>query len=102
MICELALWGKSLGEFNIPSSTAREIGMWNSTAYFCRECGQIWGRCVTSLAEKWETLYASCPAHRDAWSISGAFTSGSRLALLPYLPAEILRWEFQQHMEYYS
>lgn len=47
-------------------------------AYFCRSCGQVWGRVLVGGAQKWDMSYRLCP-RCPAWDEGsrdiGSFTS---------------------------
>ena len=74
----------------------------NSTAYFCPNCGDIWGRLVMHEASgrpcEFEAVGVSCESHGDRWNVPGSLLMGPREALLADLPPLALRREFLLHL----
>lgn len=81
-----------------------------SLAYFCPECGELWGR--IALEARWQVLYVSCERHRDAehpWRLPGSLLSALQdpalwesAARLDVMPLEALRRECLIHLKEYE
>ena len=88
---------------------------WNSTAYFCRSCGEIWARCVAG--PEWQIEQSPCPSHTPSgvadWNkIPGSLINGliSRdylgtfrwASAIESLPPALIEREFMLHLDYYE
>jgi len=82
-----------------------------SLAYFCRTCGEIWGRIVVEGAETWNLQQVPCAAHQPTgvpdWNrIAGSILlpldphvgAWGQAASLALLPAAMLRRELEIHL----
>lgn len=72
----------------------------DSEAFFCPECGEIWGRILESLSCNWHVTIRSCAQHprypgEDA---AGSFIAPWRKAF-EELPPEVLRYETQLRLD---
>jgi len=98
--------GEFLGQFSYDSGQAAYKWDRNSLAYFCPQCGEIWGRVVATNARGEQQLFriiaSSCPRHHDHWGVPGSFLRESFEGRLDDLPAEALQREFQIHLNYFE
>lgn len=94
--------GAPLGTFAYDSGRM-DLG-WErrGTAYFCPECGGVWGR-ITARNEAaeiqaYQVLSVSCAAHFDRWNLAGSLLVGPLAALLAGLPEAAVRRELELHL----
>lgn len=108
---ELFVGETSLGAFKIDPGAHPE-GRWRRSgiAFFCRNCGNIWGRISFKDSQGRITPYdveqVSCKIHKVyGWihDASGSFVSNTTTNWLTrYLPLLALRREFQVCHEHYT
>jgi len=81
-----------------------------SYAYFCPDCGNLWAKCPVSDANgnvmKWQIQGGHCRLHPgpSQFTVAGSLLLAwepEYSALLLSCP-DVVRWEFQRHMEYYQ
>lgn len=96
-----------LGESPIDPGDCPELGYRRGgTAYFCSQCGEIWGRLVLVGLDgkiKWFDALdkVSCQRHSDQWNVPGSLLGGSRNeGYLNYLPPAALQREFLIHLKH--
>ena len=95
--------GKYIGVAPCPSQT-RDIdgSYWHprNVAYFCRYCGEIWGRVVLSCPSTWQTVYRECRIHAHlGHTLAGQLTDPhydfpTQLTPTPDWSVEVLMWDF--------
>lgn len=73
-------------------------------ALYCHWCGEIWDR-VAMLDSRGVQLpltciSVACRKHPDSWNVPGSLLAGELEHLLNYLPLELLRREFEVHLQY--
>ena len=82
----------------------------NSYAYFCPTCGEVWARCPTTdnngESRPWQIQGGHCRLHPgpSQFTVAGSLLLAWETeysALLLSCP-DIVRWEFERHMEYYQ
>jgi len=100
-----AFVGKSfLGELEYDSGRSDLRWHRSSTAYFCPECGDIWGRIVAQDSrgkpKAFEVARVACAQHYDHWNVPGSFLVGHLEYLLGDLPLAALRRELEVHLTY--
>lgn len=67
--------------------------------YFCRHCGDIWGR-MTLIDSKgvqmpFDVLEVSCKNHPDQWQVAGSFIARNLAPLIRFLPPAVAKWELE-------
>ena len=87
----------------------------DSIAYFCSTCGDIWARIVAG--EGWQVEVVPCALHEPRTAIDWSKTPGSLInpfvtqrfvgawawaAVIEALPPEVLRHEFELHLNRYD
>jgi|SRR3990172_8434599 len=95
-----------LGEVSFDPGSASELGYpRGGRAFFCPDCGEVWGRIV--LRDSRGQVYfqdidrVACERHADQWEIPGSLLGG-RLGdgFLAYLPPQALARELVVHLEW--
>lgn len=75
-------------------------------AFFCQECGDVWERIAQighdGRPKAFDILSVACARHRDAWNVPGSVLAGELEGLLPLLPEQMLRREFEVHAANYE
>lgn len=108
--CTIQFWvGASLlGESPIDPGDCPNMG-WRrrGVAYFCEECGDIWGRAVLLATDgslrPFEVTRVSCEQHFDPWEIAGSLLSGWRNQdYLRFLPGAALKREYDLMLARYD
>lgn len=78
----------------------------DSSAYFCRQCGEVWARRILLDSEgqplPFRVYYSVCRNHVDDWTISGALTTDTFNPELQNLSEEFIRREFEVLLTYYE
>lgn len=77
-----------------------------SLAYFCPHCGKIWARAEVDGCTHWEIGGGYCKDHPgpSPYTVPGSLLLAwepEYSALLLSCP-DVVRWEFQRHMEHYQ
>ena len=100
-----------LGSFQRPATIVHaERQPPYSLAYFCPECGDIWARCPVfdsnGRRTKWEIGGGYCMLHPgpSPFTVAGSLLLSwepEYSALLLTLP-EVVKWEFDRHMEFFE
>lgn len=98
--------GQYLGRVTLPLAATPP----HQLAYFCRRCGEIWGRVLCSVGDSWDISTVPCRQHlpsavSDWGTIPGSFVQRrfQRIhtstmfwsACLDVIPAQVLRHEFE-------
>ena len=100
------LYDQFLGSMEVPNTAAGSPWSYNSRAYFCPVCGEIWGRVAcdrkTLPLLQWTTIEHTCPQHEDHWHPAGTFLPGNDLINLGVLPPAVIQHEFQVHLAEYE
>jgi len=71
-----------------------------NVAYFCRYCGEVWGRVVLSRPSIWQPIYRECRKHAHlGHTLAGQLTDPhydllTQLTPTAEWPVEILLWDF--------
>jgi hypothetical protein len=97
--------GAFLGESNIDPGSCPDLGYRRSgRAWFCPDCGDVWGRVVLidSHGEQMplEVDTVSCARHKDQWETPGSLLSGYRNeGYLRHLPEPALRRELEVNLK---
>ena len=70
-------------------------------AFFCSECGEVWGRLVCVGPDekvRYTTpVVVSCDQHYDQWNVAGSMMN-QLCGALNELPEELIRREFILHL----
>lgn len=94
-----------LGEFH-SIGAKRACSDWSSRAYFCCECGEVWGRRVSlnddGSPRPFRALYATCRKHQDPWSIPGALTTLDFTPEYNEFSPEFLQREFELLLNHFE
>jgi len=94
-----------LGTFTHIRQAADSWG-WQSRAYFCCTCGEIWARAViTNKAgepQRFRTVDVACRNHWDPWTIPGSVLFGELAYDLDTLSPECIKREFDIHLNYFE
>ncbi len=91
-----------LGEISYDSG--RDDLRWErrSLAYFCEDCGEVWGRVVMQDSEgrprHFVALRVACERHHDLWNVAGSLLIGHYEALLEDLPPDAVKRELLVHI----
>jgi len=81
-----------------------------SYAYFCPDCGELWAKCPVTdengFVNKWQIQGGHCRLHPgpSQFTVAGSLLLAwepEYSALLLSCP-DVVRWEYQRHMEYYD
>ncbi len=100
------LYDQFLGSMEVPNTAAGSPWSYNSRAYFCPVCGEIWGRVAcdrkTLPLLQWTTIEHTCPQHESHWHPPGTFLPGNDLLNLNALPPAVIQHEFQMHLADYE
>ena len=74
----------------------------DSFAFFCPDCGDIWGRIAaknsSGKACRFRCMMVACSRHPDHWNIPGSILASQLINMLDILPPEALVREFQIHL----
>ena len=85
----------------------------DSIAYFCRQCGEVWGRALSG--PEWQLEQVPCPEHlpsgvADIRAVPGSFLNGllskhyvggfRSAGTFETLPPEVLAHELKMHLRY--
>lgn len=98
--------GVFLGQFTYDSGQAAYGWNRQGLAYFCQDCGEVWGRVVAQNErgeqQSFRCIPAPCRQHRDPWDVPGTFLRESFSTRLNDLPPDALRREFFLHLNYFE
>lgn len=76
-----------------------------SYAFFCPVCAEVWARCPVELPNgtqrQFFALTLACRKHEvSAWQVPGALQCGSDEDFFAAFPDEVVKWEFERHLEW--
>ena len=93
-----------LGSFRYDSGRADLLYYRESFAFFCPECGDVWGRIAakSSLGRPlfFRAVPVACARHHDWWNVPGSILANQLEHVIDLLPPEALIREFQIHLAY--
>lgn len=99
---DLFLGAAYLGQFEFDSGRADLRWPRRSVAYFCPECGDVWGRMVfTDTAGRtrlFEVVHVACERHLDQWEVPGSFLIPRLLPLIDLFPPAAAKREAVVHL----
>ena len=91
-----------LGTFRYDSGRSDLLYYRESFAFFCPECGDVWGRIAaknsSGKACSFHCMTVACLRHHDYWNIPGSILVNQLVNMLDLLPPEALIREFQIHL----
>ena len=94
-----------LGAFSYANHPADSWG-WQSLAYFCPECGEVWARVVMARkngeTQQFRPVIMGCRRHFEPWGIPGSLLRGELQYNLDELSVECLARELDVHLSYYE
>lgn len=94
--------GGSLGEVRYDSGRADLRWHRCSYAFFCRQCGEIWGRIVVQdprgVQQAFNSIEVNCEGHHDFWNVPGSMLANHLEYLLDEFPPAALRRELEVHI----
>lgn len=100
---EIFVGNRYLGSLSYDSGRADLRWHRCSYAFFCRQCGDVWGRLVMRNAageqQPFDPVVVSCEQHADFWNLPGSLLANHLEHLLDSLPPEALVREFQIHIK---